>query len=130
MLKDAARFMSSELSIPMQPAEDQDLPELSRKVGITKPPLSTHPLPGVDPSLRDHSSMRKEVPCLRDEGLAVSQETLLGGALQFLAEIGEDISVSIPDRQLHDGDFIEIEGQVRETPQLIEGGEGYWPFIT
>ncbi len=40
------------------------------------------------------------------------QETLLGGALQFLAEIGEDISVSIPDRQLHDGDFIEIERQV------------------
>jgi len=42
----------------------------------------------------------------------VSQETLLGGALQFLAEVGEDISVSIPDRQLHDGDFIEIERKV------------------
>jgi hypothetical protein len=41
------------------------------------------------------------------------QETLLGGALQFLAEIGEDISTSIPDRQLHDGDYIEIQRQVR-----------------
>ena len=51
--------------------------------------------------------------------MAVWQETLLGGALQFLAEIGEDISVSIPNRQLHDGDFIEIDRQVRNDPPLF-----------
>jgi len=78
LLKEAARYMATELAIPMQPSEDQDLPELSRK------------------------------------------ETLLGGALQFLAEVGEDISVSIPDRQLHDGDFIEIERKADEVAAVGE----------
>lgn len=70
LMKDAARYMSATLSIPMQAyEEDVQLSVLDRK------------------------------------------ETLLGGALQFLAEIGEDISTSIPDRQLHDGDYIEIQRQ-------------------
>ena len=61
----------------------------------------------------------KEVLQNGTEGSAVWQETLLGGALQFLSEIGEDISVSIPNRQLHDGDFIEIERQVRDNSLLF-----------
>ena len=41
----------------------------------------------------DHSLNRKEASCFGAEGSNVWQETLLGGALQFLAEIGEDIRV-------------------------------------
>ena len=46
MLKEAANYMASELSIPMQTAEDQDLPELTRKVGfgIYPPPPPLLPL--------------------------------------------------------------------------------------
>lgn len=41
------------------------------------------------------------------------QGSLLRGALGFLATVGEDIRDSIPDKQLHDGDVIQIQHDVR-----------------
>ena len=44
------------------------------------------------------------------------QEFLLGGALNFLAAVGEDIRDSIPNKDLHDGDIIQIQHDVSDSP--------------
>lgn len=41
------------------------------------------------------------------------QERVIGGALSFLAAVGEDIRESIPNKALHDGDIIQIQHEVQ-----------------
>lgn len=40
---------------------------------------------------------------------------MVGGALDFLAAVGEDIQESIPQKALHDGDIIQIQHEVCQS---------------